>query len=117
VAAETKEQLRKGIVLFNKGEFFECHEALEEAWASEREPRRALLQALIHVAVGFYHCQRGNPVGACGQLRKGLDKLTGYLPSFEGINTERLHREVLALLTQIESGTAVSRYPRMHRTH
>jgi hypothetical protein len=46
------EQLSQGIGLFNDGEFFRCHEVLEEAWRLERRPRRLFLQALIHLAVG-----------------------------------------------------------------
>ena len=54
------ELLLRGIRLFND-EVFQCHETLEEAWKPERGPRRLFLQALIHLAVGFYHCQRGKP--------------------------------------------------------
>ena len=103
--------LRRGIQLFNKGEFFECHEVLEEAWTPERGPRRLFLQALIHVAVGWYHCQRGNPVGASRPLRKVLRKLSAYLPEYEGIDTARLAREAQALLDHVEAGTAKD-YPR-----
>ena len=107
-------QLRRAVRLFNDGEYFQFHEVLEEVWTSEREPRRLFLQALIHLAVGFYHCQRGNPVGASRQLRKGLKKLDAYLPSCEGIDTGRLYREALAALDQIEAGAAVSAYPKIH---
>ncbi len=110
------ELLRSGIRLFNDRRFFECHEALQEAWTPERGPRRLFLQALIHLAVGFHHSQRGNPDGACGQLRKGLRKLAGYVPSRETIDTARLHREALAALERIEGGGPVSEYPRIH-TH
>ena len=50
--------LERGIALFNRGEYFDCHEVLEEVWTSERGRRRLFLQSLIHVAVGFYHDQR-----------------------------------------------------------
>lgn len=103
--------LRRGIQLFNDGEFFECHEVLEAAWTPERGPRRLFLQALIHVAVGWYHHERGNPVGASRQLRKGLRKLGAYLPEYEGVDTARLAGEAQALLHQIEAG-ATGRYPR-----
>jgi uncharacterized protein len=103
--------LLRGIELFNHGEFFECHEVLEEAWTPERGPRRLFLQALIHVAVGWYHCQRGNPVGAGRQLRKALRKMKAYLPEYEGVDTARLAREAQALLDSVEAGTA-SGYPR-----
>src|SRR5436305_14198644 len=87
------ERVERGIHLFNEGEFFECHEVLEEAWTPERGPRRLFLQSLIHMAVGLYHAERGNPVGAERQLRKGLRKLSGYLPACEGVDTARLHAE------------------------
>src|SRR5450755_1234752 len=85
------EQLSQGIGLFNDGEFFHCHEMLEEAWRLERRPRRLFLQALIHLAVGFYHAKRGNTVGAVRQLSKGIQKLAAYTPSCEGMDTARLY--------------------------
>lgn len=102
---------RRGIQLFNGGEFFQAHEVLEEIWTPERGPRRLFLQAIIHLAVGFYHHGRGNPAGATRQLRKGLSKLAGYLPVYEGVDTARLYREALASLERIEAGAAVREYP------
>jgi predicted metal-dependent hydrolase len=72
------------------------------------------LQAVIHVAVGFYHSQRGNPAGAVAQLRKGLEKLAGYAPSYEGINTAQLYRDALAATEAIEGGGRLTTYPRIH---
>jgi len=106
--------VQQGIHLFNHREFFECHEVLEEAWTPQRGPRRLFLQGLIHVAVGFYHCQRGNPVGACRQLRKALRKLGPYLPSCEGIDTGLLYRQAQEQLARIEAGEAVDEFPRIH---
>jgi predicted metal-dependent hydrolase len=106
--------LERGIALFNRGEYFECHEVLEEAWTPERGPRRLFLQSLIHMAVGFYHSRRGNPVGAVRQLRKGLKKLAAYLPACERVNTRRLESEIQAVLAAIEGGAAISTYPQIH---
>ena len=103
------ELLQRGIRLFNVGEFFECHEVLEDAWTPERGPRRLFLQSLIHVAVGLYHAGRGNPTGARRQLRKGLRKLAPYLPACEGVNTARLHRDASAALERIEAGDEAGR--------
>ena len=104
-----EELLHRGIHLFNHGEFFECHEVLELAWTPERGPRRLFLQSLIHVAVGLYHAERGNPTGARRQLRKGLRKLAGYLPACEGVDTARLHRDAVAAQERIEAGTDAGR--------
>ena len=101
-----RDLLAEGIRLFNDGHYFECHEVLEEEWTPERGPRRLFLQSLIHMAVGLYHAGRGNPVGASRQLRKGLRKLSNYLPSCEGVDTARLHRDAVAALERIESGDA-----------
>ena len=88
-------RLQHGIDLFNRREFFVCHEVLEEIWTHERGPRRLFLQAVIHFAVAFYHDQRGNPVGATRQLRKGLRKLAPTCPQCEGIDTAQLYRDGL----------------------
>src|SRR5213076_939941 len=104
------ELLQRGIRLFNVGEFFECHEVLEEVWTPERGPRRLFLQSLIHVAVGAYHDSRGNPVGACRQLRKALRKMEAYLPECEGVDTARLYRDARKLLEEIEGGDGVAGY-------
>ena len=106
--------LERGIALFNRGEYFECHEVLEAAWTPERGPRRLFLQSLIHVAVGFYHSRRGNAVGATRQLRKALRKLAAYLPDCEAVDTARLEREVRSVLADIENGAAIANYPRIH---
>jgi uncharacterized protein len=110
----TDERLRKGIELFNSRQYFVCHEVLEEIWTPERGPRRLFLQSLIHVAVGLYHRERGNPAGAARQLRKGLRKLESYLPASEGIDTARLHAESARVLHAIETGAAACEYPMIH---
>ena len=104
---------RRGIELFNAGEFYECHEVLEDIWRPSRGAERYFLQALIHFAVGFYHHQQGNRIGAELQLRKGLRKLAGYLPAFQGVNTGQLYREGLMALEMIEAGGSVRDFPRI----
>ena len=91
----------RGIELYRAGEFFECHEVLEELWTPLRGPHRLFLQALIHFAVAFYHQQRRNPLGAERQLRKALRKIERYLPLYEGVDTATLHREGQACLRRI----------------
>ena len=105
------ELFERGITLFNRRAFFECHEVLEELWRPERGERRLFLQGVIHLAVGFYHHQQGNQAGAERQLRKGLKKLAGYLPEFEGLNTVKLYGEGFEFLEQIRQGATLTRYP------
>jgi uncharacterized protein len=105
--------LARGIGLFNAGEFFESHEALEAVWTGERGPRRLFLQGLIHVAVGCYHWSRGNPEGTRRQLRKALRKMEGYPPEYEGVDVERLRADVRRMLAGMEAGE-VGEFPRMY---
>jgi predicted metal-dependent hydrolase len=107
--------LQRGIELFNRQEFFECHEVLEELWTPERGPHRLFLQAVIHMAVACYHCQRGNSRGAEGQFFKGLRKLDAYLPVCQGIDTRRLSKEARAMLEQVQAGVPLGEFPRIHR--
>ena len=65
----------KGIEEFNRGEFYECHEYLEEAWMQEARRVRFLYQGILQVGVGFYHQQNGNWRGATGLLRNGTQRL------------------------------------------
>src|SRR5438093_1596623 len=104
---------RRGIDLFNAGEFYECHEVLEDVWRPSRGAQRFFLQALIHFAVGFYHHQQGNPAGAELQLRKGLRKLAGYLPAFEGVDTARLYRDGQMTLQTILAGGTIRDFPKI----
>lgn len=111
-----EDRVDAGIRLFNEGHYFECHEVLEEVWTPERGPRRLFLQSLIHFAVGLYHAERGNPVGAQRQFRKGLRKLAGYLPAREEIDTGRLHKDASEILMHIEAGDLAFERPRIYRS-
>ncbi len=109
-----EEALARGIELFNNRRYFECHEVWEELWTPERGPRRLFLQALIHFAVALYHRERGNPVGAIRQLRKGLHKLSASLPACEGLDTASLHTAGQAILASLEAGSGPRDYPLIH---
>ena len=98
---------RRGIQLFNDGEFFVCHEVLEDLWRPMQGPRRLFLQAVIHFAVALYHYQQNNPAGARRQLRKSLKKLAGYLPVFEGVDTATLYRDGVMLLARLANGESI----------
>lgn len=43
------------VKLFNGGEFYRCHDVLEEMWYSAEEPMRTLLHGILQCAVGFHH--------------------------------------------------------------
>jgi predicted metal-dependent hydrolase len=92
----------KGIEEFNRGEFYECHEYLEEAWMQESRRVRFLYQGILQVGVGFYHQQNGNWRGATGLLRNGTTRLKEFEPVTLGIDVARLVRESERCLRELE---------------
>ncbi|MBI1765543.1 MAG: DUF309 domain-containing protein [Acidobacteria bacterium] len=75
-AADLPPQYLHGLALFNAGEFYECHEVLEELWQQAAGDERQLLHALIQAAAAFHHFQRGNFKGAIGVQQRALTKLS-----------------------------------------
>ena len=102
VPAEVPELVLKGMEEFNKGEFYECHEYLEEAWMQEPGRVRFLYQGILQVGVGFYHLKNGNWRGATGLLRNGTARLKEFEPETLGIDVGRLVRECERCLRELE---------------
>src|SRR5215204_4667463 len=99
---EIPELVLKGIEEFNKGEFYECHEYLEEAWMQEPRRVRFLYQGILQVGVGFYHLQNGNWRGATGLLRNGSARLREFEPVTLGVDVAKLVRESERCLLELE---------------
>lgn len=67
-----------GLELFNRGEYFEAHELLEEAWMHDPGPARELYRAILQAAVAYLQIERGNYNGAVKmflRLRQWIDPL------------------------------------------
>jgi hypothetical protein len=117
------ELLLEGIRLFNAGEFYACHHALEELWLSEHDPIRYLYQGILQIGVGFYHLGvRRNYRGAVLLLRDGIDKVRRYEPVCMSIDTARLCDEAQQCLDQLHrlgrdglDGFDWQAVPRVHR--
>lgn len=78
----------RGVELFNRAEFFDCHDAWEELWLEVGPPRANFLKGLIQAAVALHHLQAGNTKGAL-KLYAGQKKyLTPYKPWMMGIFVE-----------------------------
>ena len=92
----------RGIEEFNRGEFYECHEYLEEAWMQEPRRVRFLYQGILQVGVGFYHQHNGNWRGATGLLRNGIARLKEFEPETLEIDVARLVRECERCLEELE---------------
>jgi uncharacterized protein len=91
--------LLEGIALFNAGEYFECHEILEDIWRAEPDPVRALYQGILQIGVAYHHLHRGNWRGAVKLLDGGIDKVSRFLPGCMGIDTLAFNHSAHACLT------------------
>lgn len=94
---ERQRLFRKGIEFFNRGAFFECHEAFEEIWRSTTPEPRDLFQGLIQVAIGLYHYRvRGRADVGHRVLAKGRRRLEHVADRSHGLDLELLLCEVAA---------------------
>ena len=106
-APEPPEQLALAVDEFNRGAYWSCHETLERLWLDEEYPLRLYYHALIKAAVGLLHLERHNRRGAEAKLQDAIYGLVPFLPEFMGLDTERLHRELVARLDLIGAGGRV----------
>lgn len=97
--------LRLGLILFNAGLFFECHEFLEDVWRATRGADREFYHGIIQIAAAFYHFEKGNQHGARTLLEKAISKLQPYRPRHLGVNVDSLLAD-LAPWTRRFAGTA-----------
>lgn len=95
--------LLAGIAQFNAGEFWECHETLEELWRVEPDHIRYLYQGILQVGVGCYHLRRGNWRGAVNKLRSGLAYLAPSAPTCMGVDVARLRADAGELLARVKT--------------
>src|SRR5260370_42143909 len=85
------ESLARGAELFNRGLFWEAHEAWEVAWLELEDEPKIFVQGLIQVAAGYYKATVQNqPRGCVKLLAAALEKLEPLPPDFLGVETRRL---------------------------
>src|SRR5437764_12321658 len=66
--------LRAGVAQFNRGDYWECQETLEELWRGEADPVRYLYQGILLAGVRLPHLTRGGCRGTLSKRRApGLD--------------------------------------------
>jgi predicted metal-dependent hydrolase len=82
--------LLKGIEQFNRGEYWECHETLEQLWMAEPGPLADLYQGILQIGVAFHHLHEHNYPGTIKMLRRGLPKLRGYPAVCHGVHAGSL---------------------------
>ena len=92
----------EGIALFNRGEFFEAHEALEDAWNAEETEIRDLYQGILQIAVTYLHIRRGNYNGAIKVYGRSQKKLNKWPDHCQGIDVKRLRDNAHFVIDEVQ---------------
>jgi uncharacterized protein len=116
-AAADLDWFERGLDLFNRGQFFECHEAWEEIWKRSDGDAKLFYQGMIQAAVAILHAQRGNRDGARSLLEKSRAKLDALPAEHMGIALGELREGVAQFVeTAVRShGAPLPRPPRIRR--
>ena len=81
-----------GIVLFNRGDFFEAHEVWESLWMETPAPERRFYQGLIQAAVGLCHFDNGNLPGAAKLYSSSRDYMLRFGSPYLGLDQDAFWR-------------------------
>lgn len=73
-------ELIKGIEQFNRGEYFECHETLEDLWKAEPRPVRTFYQGILQIGVALHHVRAEHYRAAVTLFERGSNYLRPFAP-------------------------------------
>lgn len=82
--------IKKGIWLYNNGDFWESHEAWEIVWRRYPDDWRLFLQGLIQMAAGYHQLRRGIYHGVIKHLKNAREKLVQFPDDFLELNVSDL---------------------------
>lgn len=98
------EELSQAIEEFNRGDWYECHETVEELWVGEKGELRDFYQGFLQLAVALYHWRQGNYAGALTLFERGGEHLGRVGAVCQGVDVAallsaagELHRALSAL--------------------
>src|SRR5690348_10124516 len=103
----------RGLQLFNKAEFFDAHEVLEDVWRAAPAEEKKFLQGLIQVAVGLHHHSRGNLAGARSLLARANRNLSAFPARHGGIDLGGLRAQVEQWVEALEGRRSAPALPRI----
>ena len=92
-----------GLRLFNAGEYFEAHEALEDAWNAEPGIVRNLYRGILQIAVVYLHIRRRNYNGAIKVYARSQRWMKDWPALCRGIHVEELRRNAETVIKEVRS--------------
>ena len=97
------EAVRRGVVLFEAGLYFACHEYFETLWGRTCDAASDLYQGIIQIAVAMRHLESHNVRGAVTLLRYGMGRLQRYPAVYQGLLLAIWLERLKTLLTHLET--------------
>tara|TARA_B110000196_G_C20975222_1_gene580682 strand:- start:426 stop:797 length:372 start_codon:yes stop_codon:yes gene_type:complete len=102
-ASKMRILFEKGLNEYEKGDYFEAHEAWEDLWSDYNFRDRKFIQGLIQLSVSFVHLRNGNMIGARNLLKKCQDKFSEYNGIHREININELKFAIEAVSLTYEN--------------
>lgn len=90
-----------GIVLFNRGDFFEAHEVWESLWMDTPAPEKKFYQGLIQAAVALCHFCNGNVRGALKLYRSSREYMLRFGSPYLGLDQTAFWRQMDACFAEL----------------
>lgn len=100
-------RFKKGIELFNRRKFFECHEVIEGLWLETEDEYKELYKGVIQAAVALHHLSRGNLTGANELHQTSQNYLKRYVPAAQGLDVEKLLKDMKICFQSHKSGRII----------
>ena len=98
------DSLKDAITLFNRRDYFACHEVLEEAWQKASEEDKKFYQGVIQLATALHlRFHRGGHRGTINLLTQALLQLENYCPQYQKVDVDTLYRGVETYLKELKS--------------
>lgn len=92
-----------GIVLFNRGDFFEAHEVWEALWMETFGEEKRFYQGLIQAAVGLLHFCNGNLRGAVKLYRSSRDYMERYPSPYLGLDHQKFWADMAQCFAELHA--------------
>jgi uncharacterized protein len=83
------EEYYQFFILFNEGDYYTCHDLLEEIWMTDKD--NYFLKGLLQMTVAIYHYEYGNVKGARAMMKAAHLYLQKYRPTYWGVDLEKVY--------------------------
>jgi uncharacterized protein len=105
-SADARQAFLSGVELFNRGDFFEAHEAMEEAMDRAEDADWDFFLGLLRAAVANHKMTQGEVSSAILHLKAALRFLAPYADRHQGVKLRELRYALsaqLARLTEVQN--------------